>query len=87
MFAGDVALARSRLTAAAEIHRQVRDLEGLAYCLEGFAGARLGRTTVAAQLVGAADRVRTVEGTAVWPLVAPLSEQLRQGIEMMLSTS
>ena len=86
MLAGDVVLARSRLTAAAELHRQVRDQEGLAYCLDGLAGVALasGRTNIAAQLVGAADRIRRIEGPAVWPLMAPLSDQLRQGIAMVL---
>jgi predicted ATPase len=86
MLAGDVVLARSRLTAAAELHRQVRDQEGLAYCLDGLAGVALasGRTNIAAQLVGAADRIRRIEGLAVWPLMAPLSDQLRQGIAMVL---
>jgi predicted ATPase len=86
MFAGDIALARTRLSASAELHRQVRDQEGLAYCLDGLAAVALasGRTKVAAQLVGAADRIRRVEGLAVWPLVAPLSDQLRQAIRMVL---
>ena len=76
----------SRLTAGAELHRQVRDQEGLAYCLDGLAGVALaaGRTNIAAQLVGAADRIRRIEGLAVWPLMAPLSDQLRQGIAMVL---
>jgi tetratricopeptide (TPR) repeat protein len=89
MLAGDVALARSRLSSAAELHRKVRDQEGLAYCLDGFAGVALasGHPDVGAQLTGAADRIRRVEGLAVWPLMAPLSEQLRQAIRMALGES
>jgi hypothetical protein len=86
MMAGDVARARSHIVAAAELHRRLRDQEGLSYCLDGFAGVAVasGRPVVAAQLTGAADRIRHVQGLAVWPLMVPFLAQLRQGMRKQL---
>src|ERR1700712_4917508 len=65
----DIVNARERLTAAAEIHERLRDQEGSAYCIDGFAAIAIGqgRFDVAGRLLGAAAHAREIVGVAVWP--------------------
>ena len=53
--AGDMAAARDRYAAAAELHIRLLDYEGSSYGLSGLAGLALaqGRATAAARLIGA----------------------------------
>lgn len=83
---GDVEGARTWLAASAQVHAQLLDEEGLAYCLDGFAGIALaaGRPQVAARLVGAAGHLREVIGVAVWPLLRPMAEGLVAAVEAAL---
>ena len=50
----DIIAARTHLTAAAEIHQRLRDQEGSAYCIDGFAAIAIGqgRFEVAGRLLG-----------------------------------
>jgi tetratricopeptide (TPR) repeat protein len=77
MLASDLPAARSHLQEAARLHRGLHDREGIAYCLEGFAGIALAtrRPELAARLLGAADRARRLVGVAVWPFMRPLHER------------
>jgi tetratricopeptide (TPR) repeat protein len=71
---GDLAGARSRFAAAAEVHGELLDQEGSAYCLGGFAAVAFaqGRAEPAARLIGAAKHAREVVGAAVWPGMRPM---------------
>ena len=82
MLGADVAGARRWLVDAAALHRRLQDREGLAYCLDAFAAVALatGAPVAAARLVGAATGIRTAIGAAVWPLMAPLTEGLYDGV-------
>ena len=75
---GDLAGARSRFAAAAQVHSRLLDQEGSAYCLDGFAGIALaqGRPEVAARLVGASRHAREVVGVAIWPGMRPLADAM-----------
>jgi hypothetical protein len=57
---GDMAAARDRYAAPAELHIRLLDYEGSAYGLSGFAGLALaqGRATAAARLIGASGYAR-----------------------------
>jgi len=78
MAAGDLAEARSRFAAAAEVHGRLLDQEGSAYCLGGFAAVAFaqGRAEPAARLIGAAKHARQVVGAAVWPGMRPMVEAM-----------
>jgi predicted ATPase len=78
MATGDLAEARSRFAAAAELHAGLLDQEGSAYCLGGFAAVAFaqGRAEAAARLIGAAKHAREVVGAAVWPGMRPLVEAM-----------
>ncbi|HZB50678.1 MAG TPA: hypothetical protein VE547_16440, partial [Mycobacteriales bacterium] len=78
MAVGDLAEARSRFAAAAEVHGGLLDQEGSAYCLGGFAAIAFaqGRPGPAATLIGAAKHARDVVGAAVWPGMRPLVEAM-----------
>lgn len=78
LLAGDAVKAGRLLCEAAAIHLEVRDTEGIANCLDGFAALALARGDgkEAAGLVAAAERVRAVAGVVVWPFLRPLRERL-----------
>ncbi len=78
MLAGDLAAATRHLRAAAALHRALRDHEGIAYCLEGFAALALagGRPEPAVRLIGTAEEARRLVGVAVWPFMRPLHARL-----------
>jgi predicted ATPase len=78
MLGGDLTAATEHLRTGAGLHRVLRDHEGIAYCLEGFAALALatGRAAAAARFMGAADAARRLVGVAVWPFMRPLHERL-----------
>ncbi|HYY09471.1 MAG TPA: tetratricopeptide repeat protein, partial [Kineosporiaceae bacterium] len=78
LLAGDLDDAGEQLRRAAELHRELRDHEGIAYCLEGFAALSLARGDAprAARLMGTAAAARRLVGVAVWPFMQPLHERL-----------
>jgi tetratricopeptide (TPR) repeat protein len=80
--AGDLAGARSRFAAAAQLHTRLLDQEGSAYCLDGFAAIALaqGRPEVAARLLGASTHAREVVGVAVWPGLRPLAAAMTAAV-------
>ncbi|MFL6128280.1 MAG: ATP-binding protein [Mycobacteriales bacterium] len=86
MAAGDLAEARSRFAAAAEVHGEQLDQEGSAYCLGGFAAVAFakGRAEPAARLIGAAKHAREVVGAAVWPGMRPLVEAMDAAVQSAL---
>jgi predicted ATPase len=77
MLSLDPASARRHLRSAAVLYRSLHDHEGMAYCLEGFAGLALAteRPELAARLLGAAARSRELVGVVVWPFMRPLHER------------
>jgi predicted ATPase len=86
MAAGDLAEARSRFAAAAEVHGGLLDQEGSAYCLGGFAAVAFaqGRAQAAGTLIGAAKHAREVVGAAVWPGMRPLVEAMDAAVQAAL---
>ena len=88
MLGADVAGARRWLVDAAALHRRLQDREGLAYCLDAFAAVALatGAPVAAARLVGAATGIRTAIGAAVWPLMAPFTDALYDGVRAAVGT-
>ncbi len=86
MAIGDLAEARSRFAAAAEVHGGLLDQEGSAYCLGGFAAVAFaqGRPGPAATLIGAAKHARDVVGAAVWPGMRPLVEAMDAAVRAAL---
>ena len=78
MLAGDLGAATGHLRAAAALHLALRDHEGMAYCLEGFAALALagGHAERAARLMGTAEEARRLVGVAVWPFMRPLHARL-----------
>jgi predicted ATPase len=75
---GDMAAARDRYAAAAELHIRLLDYEGSAYGLSGFAGLALtqGRAPAAARLIGASGYARQVVGTTIWPGMQSTTDDL-----------
>lgn len=86
MATGDLAGARSRFAASAEVHERLLDQEGSAYCLGGFAAVAFaqGRPGPAATLIGAAKHARDVVGAAVWPGMRPLVEAMDAAVRAAL---
>ncbi|MGK5111143.1 MULTISPECIES: ATP-binding protein [unclassified Geodermatophilus] len=82
LMTGDLPTVRDSLAEAAELHRQLRDLEGLAYCLDGLAALALalGEPAMAARLAGSAAAARRELGVAVWPPLQPLARRLSDAI-------
>jgi predicted ATPase len=78
LLAGELDAAGEQLRRAAALHGELRDHEGIAYCLEGFAALALavGRAEEAARLMGTAAEARRLVGVAVWPFMQPLHERL-----------
>jgi predicted ATPase len=79
LVAGNPPLARTRFTSAAELHLELLDQEGSAYCLDGFATLALtqGHPEVSARLMGASAHARTVLGLSVWPGVQASADRLQ----------
>jgi predicted ATPase len=77
MLSLDSASARRHLRSAAALYRSLHDHEGMAYCLEGFAGLALAteRPELGARLLGAAARSRELVGVVVWPFIRPLHDR------------
>ncbi len=86
LLAGDVPVAKERLVESAGLHREVRDQEGLAYCLDGLAALclALGDPHVAGRLAGAAEEARASLRVTVWPLLQSLAAQLDQMVAKAL---
>jgi tetratricopeptide (TPR) repeat protein len=84
--AGELAVAHERLFRSAVLHRQVRDQEGLANCLDGLAGLvlALGVPRAAARLAGAAEAARAALGVAVWPLLRGQVDRLEEAVRAAL---
>jgi hypothetical protein len=80
--AGDMAAARDRYTAAAELHIRLLDYESSAYGLSGFAGLALaqGRATAAARLIGASGYARQVVGSVIWPGMQSTADDLAAAV-------
>jgi hypothetical protein len=74
--------ARQALTESAGICRRADTPEGLAYCLEAFAGLayREGAPELAARLLGAAQGVRDLIAIPVWPLLQPVRQSLGRAV-------
>jgi hypothetical protein len=79
---GDMAAARDRYAAAAELHIRLLDYEGSAYGLSGLAGLALaqGRAPAAAQLIGASGHARQVVGATIWPGMQSTSDDLAAAV-------
>ena len=77
LIAGDLAKAKPLLTEALRIAHQIDDRVQLSYLLDalGCHAAGSGQARLAAQLLGAADTVRTGAGASVMPFLAPLVGQ------------
>jgi predicted ATPase len=86
LLAGELDAAREHLRRAAGLHRELRDHEGIAYCLEGFAALAMsaGRAEEAARLMGSAAAARRLVGVAVWPFMQPLHERFETVVRMAL---
>jgi predicted ATPase len=80
--AGDMAAARDRYAAAAELHIRLLDYEGSSYGLSGFAGLALaqGRAPAAARLIGASGYARQVVGTEIWPGMQSTTDDLAAAV-------
>jgi predicted ATPase len=83
---GDLAAARDRYAAAAELHISLLDYEGSSYGLFGFAGLAMaqGRALAAARLIGASDYARQVIGTAIWPGMQSMTDDLVAAVSAAL---
>ena len=86
---GDVAAARERYAAAAELHIRLLDYEGSSYGLSGLAGLALaqGRAPAAARLIGASACARQVIGTVIWPGMQSTIDDLTASAEEALGPS
>jgi predicted ATPase len=83
---GDMAAARDRYAAAAELHIRLLDYEGSAYGLSGFAALALtqGRAPAAARLIGASGYARQVVGTTIWPGMQSTTDDLAAAVTCAL---
>ena len=79
---GDLAGARDRYAAAAELHIGLLDYEGSSYGLSGFAGLALaqGRAPAAARLIGASGYARQFVGTTIWPGMQSTTDDLAAAV-------
>ena len=82
LIAGERAASKPLLAEALRIAHQIDDRVQLAYLLDalGCHAAGSGQARLAAQLLGAADTVRTGTGASVMPFLAPLVEQARASV-------
>jgi hypothetical protein len=86
LLAGELDPAAEQLGRAAALHGELRDHEGIAYCLEGFAALALarGQAEEAARFMGTAAAARRLVGVAIWPFLRPLHERLETFARMAL---
>jgi hypothetical protein len=84
---GDMAAARDRCAAAAELHIRLLDYEGSAYGLSGLAGLALeqGRAPAAARLIGASGHARQVVGATIWPGMQSATDELAAAVAGVLA--
>jgi predicted ATPase/DNA-binding CsgD family transcriptional regulator len=89
LIAGELAASKPLLAEALRIAHQIDDRVQLAYLLDamGCHAAGSGQARLAAQLLGAADTVRTGTGASVMPFLAPLMGQARASAIAALGAS
>jgi DNA-binding CsgD family transcriptional regulator len=89
LIAGDLATAKPLLAEALRIAQQVDDRVQLAYLVDalGCHAAGLGQSRLAAQLLGAADTIRTGTGARVMPFLAPSMQQAKASAIAALGAS
>jgi predicted ATPase/DNA-binding CsgD family transcriptional regulator len=89
LITGDLDKAKPQLTEAMRIAHQIDDRVQLSYLLDalGCLAAGTGQARLAAQLLGAADTVRTGAGNRVMPYLAPRLAQARASVIAALGTS
>ena len=89
LIAGELAASKPLLAEALRIAQQIDDRVQLAYLLDalGCHAAGSGQARLAAQLLGAADTVRTGTGASVMPFLAPLMGQARASANAALGAS
>jgi predicted ATPase len=87
LMVGDLAQARDRFCAAADLHIRLLDYEGAAYCLSGLAGVALGqnRPEASARLIAASDYARRTIGAAIWPGLAGVDQSRHDAIRAALA--
>ena len=89
LIAGELAASKPLFAEALRIAQQIDDRVQLAYLLDalGCHAAGSGQARLAAQLLGAADTVRTGTGASVMPFLAPLMGQARASANAALGAS
>lgn len=89
LIAGELAVSKPLFAEALRIAHQVDDRVQQAYLLDalGCHAAGSGQERLAAQLLGAADAVRTGSGARIMPFLAPLVAQARASAIAALGTS
>ncbi len=89
LIAGELAASKPLLAEALRIAQQIDDRVQLAYLVDalGCHAAGSGQARLAAQLLGAADTVRTGTGASVMPFLAPLMGQARASAIAALGAS
>ena len=89
LIAGELGASKPLFTEALRIAHQVDDRVQQAYLLDalGCHAARSGQARLAAQLLGAADTVRTGAGASVMPFLAPVMEQAKASVIAALGAS
>ena len=89
LIAGELAASKPLFAEALRIAQQIDDRVQLAYLLDalGCHAAGSGQARLAAQLLGAADTVRTGTGASVMPFLAPLTGQARASANAALGAS
>ncbi len=89
LIAGDLAKAKPLLTEAMRIAYQIDDRVQLSYLLDalGCHAAGSGQARLAAQLLGAANAIRTAAGASIMPFLAPLVSQAEASAIATLGTS
>jgi DNA-binding CsgD family transcriptional regulator len=89
LIAGEHAASKPLFAEALRIAHQVDDRVQLAYLLDalGCHAARSGHERLAAQLLGAADTVRTGSGARIMPFLAPLVAQAEESAIAVLGAS
>ena len=89
LIAGDLGESKPLLAESLRIAHQMDDRVALFYLLDAFGchAALSGQARLAAQLLGAADTVRTEVGANVMPFLAPLLAQARESAAAALGTT
>jgi predicted ATPase/DNA-binding CsgD family transcriptional regulator len=89
LIAGDLGESKPLLAESLRIADQMDDRVALFYLLDAFGchAALSGQARLAAQLLGAADTVRTEVGANIMPFLAPLLAQARESAAAALGTT